>query len=373
MFEPIARCALYLLVTLSLAAPAALPAEASAPAKEPSPGPASVGAMAFAPDGALLVADSKTAAIFSLRVTDEGTPSPSSDRLVIEEVDAKIAALLGVTPRDVLVNDMAVHPSSRAIYLSLSRGKGEDALPAIARVGHGGEVSLLDLAAATQAHMSIHKAPAEDATDRRGRSLRAWAITDLELDGNNLYVAGLSNEEFASTLRTLSYPFGTQTTSSVEIFHGAHGRFETHAPIRSLLAIRLEGKKHLLAGYTCTPLVSLPVAELADGSHVKGKTVAELGNRNTPVDMLRVEKDGKEWVVVINSTRAGMRIDPADIAKTGSLSEKVEDVTAGVPFVPLALGGVQRIADLDAERLVTLRRVASNGSLALTSWPKSRI
>ena len=43
--------------------------------------------------------------------------------------------------------------------------------------------------------------------------------------GGKVYVAGLSNEQFASTLRAIPFPFTeADKGTSVEIYHGAHGR-----------------------------------------------------------------------------------------------------------------------------------------------------
>ena len=46
-----------------------------------------------------------------------------------------------------------------------------------------------------------------DAKSSRCESMRVEAITDLVYSDGALYVAGLSNEEFASTLRVVSFPF----------------------------------------------------------------------------------------------------------------------------------------------------------------------
>jgi hypothetical protein len=35
----------------------------------------------------------------------------------------------------------------------------------------------------------------------------------------------------------------------------------------------------------------------------QGKTVAELGNRNRPIDMIVYEKDGKEFLLIANNSR----------------------------------------------------------------------
>jgi hypothetical protein len=69
-----------------------------------------------------------------------------------------------------------------------------------------------------------------------------------------LFVAGLSNQDFASTLRRVTYPFGSQQQSvtSVEIFHTGHNLVETRAPIRAMAFASWGGKPYLVAAYTCT-------------------------------------------------------------------------------------------------------------------------
>ncbi|RMH17302.1 MAG: hypothetical protein D6696_16165 [Acidobacteria bacterium] len=334
----------------------------------------SASALAFAPDGTLFVGDSRGAAIYAIDVGDDALPLAEAPS--IGDLDELLAALLGTTPRQLLVGDLAVHPRSRAAYLALSRGRGDDAVPVIVRIAAADDVRLVSLDDVPFARAALKKVPPAEAKDRRGRSLRTFTITDLKYHRGTLYVAGLSNEEFASTLRTLRYPFdGPGTATSLEIFHGAHGRYETHAPIRSLLPLEVGGEPQLLAGYTCTPLVTFPLRALADGAHVKGKTVAELGFGNTPLDMLRYEKDGRPYVLVINSSRAGMRIDVADLVKAGAIDAPVDraQVTAGVPYVPLPLGGALRLAERDEDTLLVLARQKVDGSLALYPYPKRRL
>ena len=54
--------------------------------------------------------------------------------------------------------------------------------------------------------------PARDAKTPWGAPQRSFTVTDLALVDGEVYVAGLGNEEFASTLRRLPYPFkGTGT------------------------------------------------------------------------------------------------------------------------------------------------------------------
>ena len=55
------------------------------------------------------------------------------------------------------------------------------------------------------------------------------------VDGT-LVVAGMSNEEFSSTLRRIPFPFtGEVSDNNLEIFHVSHGKWETAAPIRTFV------------------------------------------------------------------------------------------------------------------------------------------
>ena len=130
---------------------------------------------------------------------------------------------------------------------------------------------------------------------KRGQPLRNEAITDIAYVDGRVFIAGLSNEEFSSRLIAIPFPFSEGFDgAAIEIYHGAHGRFETKSPVRTFVPYRIGNEPYLLAAYTCTPLVKVPVAELKAGAHVKGTTIAELGNRNRPLDMIAYSKDGQE-------------------------------------------------------------------------------
>ena len=57
------------------------------------------------------------------------------------------------------------------------------------------------------------------------------------------------------------------------------------------------------------------MSELKAGAHVKGTTIAELGNRNRPLDMIVYHKDGKDYLLMTNSSRGVMKI-PTENAGT---------------------------------------------------------
>ena len=139
----------------------------------------------------------------------------------------------------------AVNPASGRAYLSVSRGKGPQAPPAIVRVVPGGTLELVSLDKVKHSSLSLDDAPEDAVTGegRRRRNKRMESITDLAYLDGKVVIAGLSNEEFASTLRSALFPFeGDASTTSVEIFHGAHGRLETASPIRTFLPM-LVGEK----------------------------------------------------------------------------------------------------------------------------------
>lgn len=368
-----------LLVTLAAAAGAHA---AETPAAPPI---RSMSTLAFGPDGVLFVGDSKGGAVFALEIADEGAAS-WADRFRIGDLEGKIAAALGTTADDVLIHDLAVHPTSRRVYLAVSRGGGEwqdgwqlpnelaDAT-ILLRVDSGGEIREVPLAGvrSTRAELPNPVDPAKTHRWKDGMSLRAETITDLAYQDGVLYVAGLSNEEFASTMWKVPYPFGEGVSAtSLEIFHGAHGAFETHAPIRTFVPYELGGEDHLLAAYLCTPFVTFRAAELEDGKHVRGRTIGELGSGNYPLDMVAYRKGEEDRLLIANSQLPLMIVKPRDIESfEGEILAEPEGYLAGVPFEFRSGAGVQQLDLLTDSMFVALQR-QPGGSLDLVSLPVRR-
>ncbi len=335
----------------------------------------SMGALAFGPDNLLFVGDSKGAAVFALDVNDT-VEAADQEPLNLRGVDKKIAALLGTTPDAVTIHDMAVHPVSQRVYLSLTRGQGDAAMPVLLRIAKDGTMEEVSLDGVYFSKAALTNAPAVDAKDQRGRSLRTNAITDLAYADDQVYVAGLSNEEFASNFRRLAFPFNDHMdATSLEIFHVAHGRYETHAPVRTFMPFDIDGEPQILAAYTCTPLVAFPVGHLEDGAHVKGKTVAELGFGNTPLDIISFERDGKTRILIANTNRTVMMIKADDLSGAESLTQPLDEgaMTDGVDYLSLPLVGVLQMAMLNDEHFLVLQRQSQDGSLRLRSLPISRM
>jgi hypothetical protein len=343
--------------------------------KEGTPDLKSAGPLAFGPSGILFVADPVGAAVFAIDVGEADSSAPVKD-LSVEQIDVKVSALLGTSPKEIEIRDLAVQPGSGKAYLSVMRGQGPDAAAVIVRVASPTDIRAVSLDKVRFAKASLPDAPADAGAGagggdggkgRRGQNQRLESITDLAYIEGRLLIAGLSNEEFASTLRSIPYPFReVQKGTGVEIYHGAHGQLETRSPVRTFVPFQIGGEPHLFAAYTCTPLVTFPLSKLAPGSHLKGKTVAELGNQNRPLDMIVYKKDGKDYLLIANSARGVMKVSTENVEKTDAITDPVRGGgTKGLPYDTMKdWNGILQLDRLDASRALVVRRLDA-GSLQL--------
>ncbi len=326
----------------------------------------SAGALAFAPEGILLVADPIGGAVFAVD-TGDAAGSPDTVKHHIPALDQKIAAALGIKPGDLLVNDLIVNPASGKLYLSVSRGRGPDALPVLLCIDTAGKLSEVSLKEAKASKALLPNLPAAGAAGKSNP--RAEAITDVAYVDGKVIVAGLSNEEFASNLRSIPFPFkSADPGAGVEIYHGAHGRFETKSPVRTFAVYDIGKEHHVLAAYTCTPLVRFPLEQLKAGTKLRGTTVAELGNRNRPLDMFVYASGGKDYILMANSSRGVMKISTEGITRAQGITEKVGD-TSGQKYETIdALKGVVQLDRLNKSSAVILV-AGENGLLNLQTIP----
>jgi hypothetical protein len=324
----------------------------------------SAGQIAFGPEGILLVADPRNAQIVAIATDDQS--SAATVNYSITNIDEKIAGMLGTVTKEIQIVDLATNPLSHLVYLSVARGRGPNAIPVLLRIQPDGSIQEVSTKQVLHSTARLPN-PAEDKEGRRGNP-RAESITDIAFIDGKVFVAGLSNEEFASNLRTIGFPFeGVDRGTSIEIYHGAHGALETRSPVRTFAAYSIHGQEHLLAAYTCTPLVKIPVNALEDGKKIRGTTVAELGNRNRPLDMVVYRKDGKDFVLMANSARGVMKITTEQIADIEAIESKVSD-KAGLSYETISdLQGVEQLDRLSDTQAVILARPNPEGLASLTS------
>jgi hypothetical protein len=332
----------------------------------------SAGTLAFGPNNVLFIGDSQGAAVFAVDVKDEATDS-GAEPIRIQGIDTKIASLLGTTADAVAINDLAVHPVSQNVYLAVSRGRGNDARPVLLRATKKGELQEVSLAGVAFSKVTLANPPEIGAKTSWGGDKRRMTITDLAFTDGELLIAGLSNTEFASTLRRAPFPFQqTMAVNTLEIFHTSHNKYETQSPIESFLPFAISGKPSLLAGYGCAPIASFSLADLKTKQHLRGNTLAELGGGNRPLDMIAFAKEGQRRLLIANSDRTLMSMSAADIEKATPMTKAVDApyVNAGVPYVSIAEVGITQLDNLNEGFVVVVQRDIDDGTLNLRSISK---
>ncbi|CEF48440.1 unnamed protein product [uncultured bacterium] len=332
--------------------------------KQGNPQIKSAGPLGFGPDGILFVGDTQGSALFAIDTGDR-TASGQKHAVKVDDLGAKVAGMLGTDPKQVMINDLAVNPISGNVYLSVARGRGPGATPVLMRLGADGKLDEVALDNVRYARAEIPNAPDAGKKDRSGQSQRNESITDVAYVDGRVFLAGLSNEEFSSRLIAIPFPFSEGFDgAAIEIYHGAHGRFETKSPVRTFVSYKIGNDPYLLAAYTCTPLVKVPVGELKAGAHVKGTTIAELGNRNRPLDMITYHKDGKDYLLLANSSRGVMKIPTEGAGGAEGITAPVQG-TKGIGYDTIAsLKGVVQMDKLDDGHAVILTQ-GSDGAMNL--------
>ncbi|MFL5560820.1 MAG: hypothetical protein ACJ79K_05015 [Gemmatimonadaceae bacterium] len=341
--------------------------------------------LAFGPNGVLFIGDSKGSALYAMATPDTVDTRYARDTTSaffnVYGVERKIAGVLGVPIDELTINDLAVHPASHIAYLAVTRSTGAAAQPAIVTVNRQGDVRLVDVAAAHPQRMPLKNPLPEQPGMAVGRiPPENLTITDIVYHDGAVYISGLTNGAFRSTLRRVRYPFadGPSEDAYIEMYHTVHNRNETKAPINKFTVLDLNGEPTVVAAYTCTPLVTIPVRALANGAKISGKTVAEIGFASIPSDMVSyVEStpDGKKRPVLLVTDKqrsaALFALDDVAAASRGpGMTKPSMFDPAGVPYRPLPLAGVLRIDNQDDQLLLTLRRNIDTGEYDLLSWRK---
>ena len=370
-FRSLALLAAAVLVAFVTFGPTHETAEAADSLERGNAAPQSISALTFGPDGTLYLGDGRGGAVFAVateRAAAEATP------IALPDIEAAIAARLGTTADEVMVHDLAVHPISHEVFLSVSRGRSgwdsawklpnhvadADVLLVVGADGTISEFGLDDVA-----HARVELPNPIDASKMhpwmKEMSLRTDTITDLAWTDGILFVAGLSNEEFASTMWRVPLPMsGESTATTLETYHGAHGAWETHAPVRTFVPYTLGDVEHILAAYLCTPLTLFQVEDLENGEHLKGRTIAEFGSGNYPLDMVVVPGEEGDRILIANSNLPLIVVDIADIASyEGQIDAPNDAYSFGVEHVKRSGTGIQQLDVMNDSHLVMLQRQPS--------------
>ena len=320
---------------------------------------ASATTLAFGPDDILFIGDAKAATVFAVATADQNREFDRAP-IAIQDLSGRLATQ--TASQDVTVHDLVVNPRTGTAFLAVSA----DTQPMIVMVTGGNQLEVLNLKKCFFSKAVLDDAPEDKVvkTGRRTRNPRQDAITDLAFFENKLLVSGLRDAVASSSVRELSFPFADQERGiGVQIYHAAHGREEETSAMRTFVPLMIDGEPTIVGAYICTPLVKIPVSELGgDADRVNATTVAELGNRNRPLDMVAYERDGQEYLLLSNSARGVMKIPTHGLAEAPGLVEPVRGGgTAGQPYETIdSLDGLLEM-DLHSDAALLVLMQDQNG------------
>ena len=117
--------------------------------------------------------------------------------------------------------------------------------------------------------------------------------------------------------------------------------------------------------------MKFPIASLKPGQKIAGTTIAELGNRNRPLDMIVYQKDGKDFLLMANNSRGVMKIPTEPFATAAPITAPVKDSeTAGVPYETVAsMHGIEQLDKLDDARSIVIARDGTGVALKAVPLP----
>lgn len=250
------------------------------------PGVQSIHVLAFGPDGLLLVGDGRGAQVFAVQTGDTQPAGPPPTRM--ENIAALLAARLGGPPDSLEIVDMAVNPASGRVYFAVLRNPGRQYV--ILTLASDGAIDEFALDAVDYARVEL--------SSQGGPAISR--ITDVAWADERLLAAAAAGEEFASKIFVARTPLVHDAPGeihSAETYHVSHGRWETRAPMSTIIPYQANGKPYIVGAFGCTPIVKYPLDALSPGAKVQGVSVIELGSGNRPIDMFAYEKDGQEYIV----------------------------------------------------------------------------
>lgn len=337
----------------------------------------SIECIAFGPKGMLLIGDGAGAQVV---VINTGDLSPNaSAKPDIADVKAEIANRIGTTADGIELQRMAVNPASGKAYVAVRRKTGKHDL--IVTIDGTGKI----------AEYPVTKVDYRSFPLGNDGNAKVTKVTDITWAKDRILVAAQATDAFASRIFSIN-PTAKDVqlvVYSTETYHVAHRKWETKAPIRTVMPYEEDGKQYLVGAFTCTPIVKYPIDDLKDGGKVKGTSVVELGNGNEPVDMFPYEKDGKKYILLSTnrffhaknpvgpSARWVAKVDYDILKETTKINEKALWRTQGkasesnIPQAQVAKDyfGVTHMDQLNATQALVIRAEGDKSALRVLPLP----
>src|SRR5581483_3775203 len=191
-----------------------------------------------------------------------------SAHATIANIDEKLAGRIGTKPSGIETLHLAVNPASGVAYIAVR--KQDDKTCLILTADGNGKIDEFALDNVKYARLAL---PA-------GEKATMVKVTDIAWADDRVLVAGRANDQFASKIFSIPAPLEHEAKAafaSTETYHVAHGKWETRAPMQTILPYEEDGKRYLVGAFTCTPLVKYPLDEIKADAKVKGISMVELG------------------------------------------------------------------------------------------------
>ena len=175
--------------------------------------------------------------------------------------------------------------------------------PVLVRVDRSGKIESCPLEDVQFAKATL---PNAAGGPRSGRT----AITHLAYVEGRVYVAGLSNEEFSSRLRLDPVPVRRRPTTAPASRSSTapHGQFETASPVRTFAPYKINGETEPAGRLHLHAAGQVPGRRPQAGRTGQGHDRRRAGQPQPPLDMIVYQKDGKDYVLMANSSRGVMKI-----------------------------------------------------------------
>jgi hypothetical protein len=326
----------------------------------------SIKAIAFGPQNILFIGDNTGSMVYAIEVKDTKS---SSAIFNIENITEKIGAVMGASAEDIKILDMAVNPVSKNVFFAVSRsnrGLTKNALFILSTKG----LQEFPLTNVNFSKIKIKNIP--DAGNHKRWKPRQHIITDMHYANGEIIISGLSNEEFSSSLRRVPFPFNKDiVTTNVQVYHVTHKRNESNAPIVRFLPIQLKNEWHVIAGYTCTPLVTFKLNQLNGNKKLVGKTIAEIGTGNIPFGLISYRYKGIGYVLVGNSRYSLTKFTGLDIFNAKELQAPTSDF--GIKRQHINFGSIANMSNYNNEYILVIVKDKEGKTFDLKSIPKANI
>jgi hypothetical protein len=270
-------------------------AASAAELKTGNPNVQSINSVNFGPEGLLLIGDGKGGQVIAVHTGD--TKPIEWGKTEGGDIKEQIGGRLGTTAKGVELVRLIVNPASRRAYVAVRKLDGkQDMIVTVDGQGKIQEFSLDNVKYNRYALPDSEKASVN-------------RITDITYADGRILMAVEPAKTFQSKIFSIDTrdENATPLWISTDTFHVAHNKWETNAPIRTVIPYSEGGKKYLVGAFTCTPIVKYSLDDLKAGGRVKGQSVIELGNGNTPQDMFVYEKGGKSYILMNNLRNANFQ------------------------------------------------------------------